>query len=473
MDDAWYDELDGLALAAAIRAGEVTATGAVDAAIRRIEAHNPVLNAVVATRFDAARAEAAGSLPDGPFTGVPYLVKSLGGAVAGLPTSRGSRLFADDVSAEDSLAVARARAAGVVVLGMTNTPELGKNGSTEPVFHGPTRNPYDTGRSAGGSSGGSAAAVASGMVPVAHGNDGGGSIRIPAAACGLFGLKPSRGRVPHAPLLDGFAYPVGCIHALTRTVRDSAALLDAVDGPAPGDPYPTARKDHPFLDELGLDPGRLRIGVTVTTARGDTADAACIAAVERTAAVCAGLGHSVAEANFAYDVEAANRSLAAVMAVNVAHAVDGRLAVLGRELRDDDIEPFTHILYQQGRSMTGLQVVEALHEVERAGRAVAPFFDEHDVLLTPTLAVEVPELGWADTTRPETMVRASAFSAFTGIFNTTGQPAMSVPASLDGNGLPVGVQFAARSGDEALLFRLAAQLEGAMPWPTRPVVPAG
>jgi amidase len=470
--DSWFDQLDGLGLAAAIRQGEVTAAEAVDAAIRRIEARNPALNAVIATRFDEARAEAAHPLPDGPFTGVPYVVKSLGGAVAGLPTSRGSRLFADDVSTADSLAVARARAAGVVVLGMTNTPELGKNGSTEPRFHGPTRNPYDTGRSAGGSSGGSAAAVASGMVPIAHGNDGGGSIRIPASACGLFGLKPSRGRVPHAPLLDGFAYPVGCIHALTRTVRDSAALLDVVDGTAPGDPYPAARKDRPFLHEVGVEPSRLRIGVTVTTARGDTADAACVAAVERTRVVCADLGHQVSDAAFTYDVEAANQSLAAVMSVNVAHAVDSRLSQLGRALRDDDIEPFTHVLYDRGRSMTGVEVIGALHEVERAGRAIAPFFDAYDVLLTPTLSIEVPELGWADTTRPETMVRASAFSAFTGIFNTTGQPAMSIPAGLDGNGVPVGVHFAARAGDESLLFRLAGQLERAMPWPTDPVVPA-
>ena len=473
MDDSWYDELDGLGLAAAIRAGDVTAAEVVDVAIRRIEARNPAVNAVVATRFDAARAEAARPLPDGPFTGVPYVVKSLGGAVAGLPTSRGSRLFGDDVSTDDSLAVARARAAGVVVLGMTNTPELGKNGSTEPQFHGPTRNPYDTGRSAGGSSGGSAAAVASGMVPIAHGNDGGGSIRIPASACGLFGLKPSRGRVPHAPQLDGFAYPVGCIHALTLTVRDSAALLDAVDGAAPGGPYPIARKDRPFLDDVGIEPDPLRIGVTVTTARGDTADAACVAAVERTTAVCEGLGHHVSDAAFTYDVEAANQALASVMAVNVAHAVDGRLAVLGRDLRDDDIEPFTHILYERGRSMTGLEVIDALHTVERVGREIAPFFDAYDVLLTPTLSIEVPELGWADTTRPETMVRASAFSAFTGIFNTTGQPAMSIPAGLDGNGMPVGVHFAAGAGEESLLFRLAGQLERAMPWPTRPVVPTG
>jgi amidase len=471
VDDAWFDQFDGLALAAAIRSGQVTAAEAIEVAIGRIEDRNPALNAVIATRFDAARAEAARPLPDGPFTGVPYVVKSLGGAVAGLPTSRGSRLFADDVATADSLAVARARAAGVVVLGMTNTPELGKNGSTEPRFHGPTRNPYDTRRSPGGSSGGSAAAVASGMVPIAHANDGGGSIRIPASACGLFGLKPSRGRVPHAPLLDGFAYPVGCIHAVTRTVRDSDALLDVVDGPVPGGPYPAAHKNRPFLDEVRVEPGPLRIGVTVTTPRGDTADAACVAAVERTSAVCEALGHEVSEAALTYDVEAANQALAAVMAVNVANAVDGRLAELGRELHDDDIEPFTRILYERGRSMAGVEVISALQEVERVGRAVAPFFDAYDVLLTPTLSIEVPELGWADTTRPETMARASAFSAFTGVCNTTGQPAMSIPAGLDGNGVPVGVHFAARTGDETLLFQLAGQLERAMPWPTLPVVP--
>ncbi len=472
MDDSWFDELDGLGLAAAIRAGDVTAAEAVDSAIRRIEDRDPAVNAVVATRFDEARAEAAArSLPAGPFTGVPYLVKSLGADVAGLPTSRGSRLFAGAIATADSLAVARARAAGAVVLGMTNTPELGKNGTTEPALHGPTRNPYDTRRSAGGSSGGSAAAVASGMVPIAHGNDGGGSIRIPASACGLFGLKPSRGRVPHAPLLDGFAYPVACTHALTRTVRDSAALLDAVAGAAPGGPYPTALPGHPFLEDVGTDPGRLRIGVTVTTARGQRADDACVTAVERTVAVCEGLGHHVTEATFAYDVEAANQALAAVMAVNVAHAVDGRLAELGRDLRDDDVEPFTHLLSERGRAMTGTEVVEALHVVERIGIEVAPFFDEHDVLLSPTLPIEVPELGWADTTRPETMARAAAFSAFTGICNTTGQPAMSVPAGLDANGVPVGVHFAGRTGDESLLVRLAAQLELAMPWPTRPVLP--
>jgi amidase len=472
MVDAQYDELDGTGLAAAIRNGELSAVEAVDAAIARIEAIDPRVHAVVAERFDAARAEAAGAVGDGAFAGVPYLVKALGAQVTGLPTSRGSRLWADDVAALDSLAVARARAAGVIVLGMTNTPELGKNGSTEPRFHGPTRNPHDLSRSAGGSSGGSAAAVASGMVPIAHGNDGGGSIRIPSAACGLFGLKPTRGRVPNSPFLEAFSYPVGCTHSLTRTVRDSAALLDVVSGAAPGDAVVIPEPARPFLDEVGADPGRLRIGFTSVTARGVTADADLVDAVARTAVVCESLGHDVEEAEFTYDADAANGALAAVMSVNVAHAVDARLAALGRELRDDDLERFTRVLYDGGRAMAGTTIIGALQQLERTGREVAPFFERYDLLLTPTLQVRVPELGWVDTSRPETMVNASAFSAFTGVFNTTGHPAMSVPAGVDGNGMPIGVQFVARLGHEATLLRLASALEVAAPWPTAAVVPA-
>lgn len=470
--DSWYDDLDATGLAAAIRSGDVSATDAVDAAIARIEAIDPLVHALVAERFDAARAEAAAPLGDGAFAGVPYLVKALGAQVAGLPTTRGSRLWADDVATADSLAVARARAAGVIVLGMTNTPELGKNGSTEPLYHGPTRNPHDLSRSAGGSSGGSAAAVASGMVPIAHGNDGGGSIRIPSAACGLFGLKPSRGRVPNTPFLEAFSYPLGCTHSLTRTVRDSAALLDVVAGPTPGDAVAIAAPARPFLREVGADAGRLRIGFTTITARGTNADDDLIDAVARTAELCESLGHSVEEAAFTYDAEAANGALATVMSVNVAFAVDARLAALERELRDDDLEPFTRVLYDGGRALTGPAVIGALQQLERTSREVAPFFERFDLLLTPTLSIRVPELGWVDTRRPETMVNASAFSAFTGVFNTTGHPAMSVPAGVDGNRLPVGVQFAARLGDEATLLRLASALEVAMPWPTAPVVPA-
>jgi amidase len=472
MGDGWYDELDALGLAAAIRKGEVTAVEAVDAAIARTEAVDPIINAVVAERFEAARADAAGALGGGPFAGVPYLVKALGAEVAGLPTSRGSRLWADDVAAGDSLVVARARAAGLIVLGMSNTPELGKSGSTEPVLHGPTRNPYDVRRSVGGSSGGAAAAVASGMVPAAHATDAGGSIRIPSAACGLFGLKPTRGRVPNAPLLEAFTYPVGSAHAVTRTVRDSAALLDVVARPASGDAVVIPSPARPFLDEVGADPGRLRIGFTCVTPRGVTADADLVDAIARAAAVCESLGHDISEVSFTYDADAANAALAAVMRVNVSSVVDARLAQLGRELHDDDLEPFTHIMYEGGRATSGTDLLAALQQLEQTGRDVAPYFEQYDLLLTPTLSIRVPELGWVDTTRPETMVNASAFSAFTGVWNITGHPAMSVPGGLDSNGLPIGVQFAARLGDEATLLRLASSLEVAMPWPTAPVVPS-
>jgi amidase len=422
------------------------------------------VNALVTTRFDAARADAGDPVP-GPFSGVPFLVKALGADVAGLPTTRGSRLFADDVPTADSWAVARFRAAGLIVLGTTNTPELGKNGTTEPVLHGPTANPWNPSHSAGGSSGGSAAAVAAGMVPVAHGNDGGGSIRIPAASCGLFGLKPSRGRVSNAPSLDDLAYGLACQHALTRTVRDSAALLDAVAGPAPGDVYTAPPPARPFLEEVGTSPGRLRIGWTTTTARGHDADRDCADATARAAHLCDTLGHHVEPVTFDYDADAATAAQSAIMATQARTAIDQRLAVLGRPLAEDDVEPFTRVLYEMAGERTAAEFAIALEVVASLARHVASQFDAFDVLLTPAMQCRVPELGWVDTTRPDTMVKASAFAAFTGIFNATGQPAMSVPFGADGNGLPVGVQFAARFGEEATLLRLAAQLEAAAPWP--------
>jgi amidase len=463
---ALLDDHDALGLAALVTAGEVTAAELVEAAVRRIEDANPRVNAVVATRFGEALADARRPTP-GPFTGVPFLVKALGADVAGLPTTRGSRLFADDVPTRDSAAVARFRAAGLVVLGTTNTPELGKNGTTEPLLHGPTRNPWNPAHSAGGSSGGSAAAVATGMVPVAHGNDGGGSIRIPASACGLFGLKPSRGRVPNAPAADGFAYAFACQHALTRSVRDSAALLDAVAGPLPGDPYAAPAPVRPFLEEVGADPGRLRIGWTTTSARGLGADPECAAVTADAARLCEALGHHVDEVEFAYDADAFTAAQSVIMAANARAVIDRRLATLGRPLADDDVEPFTHVLYDMAGARTASELVIALETVERLGRQTAANFDGYDVLLTPTLLCRVPELGWADTTRPETMVHASAFTAFAGVFNATGQPAMSVPFGVDTAGLPLGVQFAAPFGAEAVLLRLAAQLEAAAPWPGR------
>jgi amidase len=465
VDDAFLDDLDATGLAAEIRAGRLSAAEVVEAAIGRIEERDPVVNALVAERFDAARAEARGALPDGPFAGVPFLVKALGAQVAGLPTTRGSRLWADDVARADSTAVARLRAAGLVVLGMTNTPELGKNGTTEPVVHGPTHNPWRRGFSAGGSSGGSAAAVAAGMVPVAHGNDGGGSIRIPAAACGLFGLKPSRGRVPNTPTLDAFAYPMGCTHALTRSVRDSAALLDVVAGAAVGDPFAAPAPTRPFVDEVGAPPGRLRIAWTDRTVGGEAVDEELGAAVRRMAALCESLGHAVEESSFTYDGERQRTVMSVVMGVSVGAQVDRRLAELRRDLADDDLEPFTRILYDMAAGRTAVDYYRALQDVEALGREVGAVFETCDVLLTPTIAIPVPLHGFADTTRPETMVGAAKFSAFTGIFNVTGQPAASIPGGLDRHGLPIGVQLVGRYGDEATLLRLAAQIEAAAPWP--------
>jgi amidase len=474
MSDDFLDTLDGLGLAAAIRAGDLSATEAVDASIARIEARDPALNVMVAERFDEARVEARRELPDGPFAGVPFLVKALGANVEGLPTSRGSRLWADDVQEADSVAVARFRGAGLLVLGMTNTPELGRNGSTEPVLHGPAHNPRGLGSSTGGSSGGSAAAVAAGMVPVAHGNDGGGSIRIPAAACGLFGLKPSRARVPNMPAVDSFAYPVSCNHALTRTVRDSAALLDAVAGPTVGDPFVAPSLVRPFLDEVGAPTRRLRVAFTTETARGDSADPELVDAVRRAAALCEELGHEVGEIPFTYDVDMYLRVMGVVMGVSVAAAVDRRLAQLGRDLRDDDLEVFTRVLYDGSKARSAVEMYMALQDCERITRDIAPFFEMHDVLLTPTMQWTVPRHGVADTTRPETMVNAAKFSAFTAIFNITGQPAASIPFGTDGNGLPIGIQLAARYGAEDLLLRLSAQVEEAAPWPlTAPWPPPG
>ncbi|MFC7495784.1 MULTISPECIES: amidase [unclassified Nocardioides] len=456
--------MDAIGTAAAIRAGTTSAREVVEAAIARIEKHDPELNAVVGRRFEAALDEVAAGLPDGPLRGVPVLVKDLNADVAGLPSTRGSRLWADNVAERDSELVARYRRAGMVVLGTTNTPELGKNASTEPLLFGPARNPWAPGRSPGGSSGGSAAAVAAGMVPVAHGNDGGGSIRIPASMCGLFGLKPSRGRVSPYPYANLLASPVSINHALTTSVRDSALLLDVVAGPVPGDAY--GAPGGSFLDEVGCDPGRLRVGVTTTLPVDLPTHPDCVAAVERARAVCERLGHEVVEVTLEYDAPAAMAACGMVMGASLVTAVDTRLAELGRPLADDDLEPFTRVLLDHYRSSTAAELSAALQVAEETGWRVGAAFREVDVLLMPVLSQPAPVLGTLDTTRPEVMYEVgTVYSFFTSLFNVTGQPAMSVPFGTDDTGVPVGAQFVADLGQEGLLLRLAAQLEQAAPWP--------
>lgn len=457
---------DAVDLAARIRAGELTAREAAEHAILRIEKANPALNAVIATRFEEALAEIEQGLPDGPLRGVPTLIKDLGADVAGLPATRGSRLFQHARAQRDSALVARYRRAGMAILGTTNTPEFGKNTSTEPVLHGPTQNPWRRGYSPGGSSGGAAAAVAGGMVPAAHGSDGGGSIRIPASMCGLFGLKPSRGRVSGAPHPNALASPLAVHHALTWTVRDSAALLDVAAGGEPGDAYAAPTPRRPYVEEVGRAPGALRIGWTATAADGTTAAAPCARAVEQAANLCAELGHEVEPVTLDYDAAQAMRATGILMGTDLAAAVDGRLAELGRQLRDDDLEPFTHAMLEHARSLPGTDVVWALRCAQQTGWELARSCAGYDLLLTPTLAAPPPELGVLDTTDVSAMYELGGkFAAFTGVFNLTGQPAMSVPFGSDTDGLPIGVQFVAPLGGEDVLLRLGAQLEEAAPWP--------
>ena len=469
--DELFDTSDAMALAAAVAAGDVTAEEVVRFALDRIEARNPAVNAVVELRAEQALAEAAAG-PTGPLAGVPFVIKDLGVDVAGMRSTGGSRLRAEVVATEDSTIVRRYKAAGLIVLGTTNVPELGRNGSTEPVLHGPTRNPHLPTHSAGGSSGGTAAAIAAGMVPAGHGNDGGGSLRIPASACGLVGLKPSRGRVPAHPRRGAFSYPAGINHAITRSVRDSALLLDIAAGPVAGAAYAAPTGTGSFLGEVGADPGRRRVAVSTTRPDGQPSDPECVAAVARTAALLADLGHLVVEATPDYPLASIQAASRIVMSVPLAADVDATLERFGRPLRDDDLEPFTRVLYDSAKSVTGTQYAAALDEVERVGWAMGAFFESHDLLLTPTMPVPPPALGVLDTTDPEAMYRhAGPIAALTSFCNFSGQPAISLPMARFASGLPLGVQLVAAYGGEGLLLRVAAQLEAAAPWPVTPATP--
>ena len=471
--DALLDTHDTMGLAELVATGEVTSRELVDASIDRIDQRDPVLNAVVFRRFDEARAEAtefdrtAGHR--GALAGVPFLVKDLNCDVAGLPATRGSRLFAGVVAESDSELTTRFRAAGLIILGSTNTPEMGKNASTESQLHGPCHNPWELGHSTGGSSGGSAAAVASGMVTAAHANDGGGSIRIPASACGLVGLKPTRGRTPTWPIPAAFSYPLGIGHAVTRTVRDSAAILDALVGPVPGDPYPQpAPPTHgTFLAALAHTPGAQRIGFATVAANGQPADPDCAAAVERTAAVLASLGHRVDQVSPTFDQSVVASVVTTIMGAAGADAVETFCAQRGAPLADHELEPLSRFIHDRMLASSAVDLVRALQQVEIISRSVAGFFADRDIWLTPTIGPLVPPLGHLDTTDLEAMFsRGGRFSEWTAVFNVTGQPAISVPAGLNREGLPIGVQLVGAHGTEELLLQLAAQLEQAAPWPS-------
>jgi amidase/6-aminohexanoate-cyclic-dimer hydrolase len=465
-----YENYDGVGLAALIRSGEATAEEVLQACLDRIEARNPALNAVVLRMDDQARAAVAGGLPDGPLTGVPYLIKDLHAVCEGVETSNGSRLFEGVVADHDSTLIERIRRAGLVIAGKTNTPEFGLNASTEPARFGPTLNPYDLTRSAGGSSGGSAAAVAARILPVTHATDGGGSIRIPAANCGLFGLKPSRGRNPQGPDGGEGWNGLSTAHAVSITVRDSAAVLDATHGPAPGDPYAAPPPLRPYAEEVGADPERLRIALLTAGFDGAPVDAACRKAAEDTARLCESLGHHVEEAKPAIDVERMVWAMRTIIACNLRNMFDMVGMGRGRPVSPGEVEPVSWLFGEEGAATLAPHFARAIHAIHMAGREMGRFFEEYDLLLSPTVGRFDLQLGEIDTGGCDLdayMADLVGYLPFTPLFNMTGCPAASVPVQWTESGQPVGVQFGAKFGDEAVLFRIAAQLEAAQPWRDR------
>jgi amidase len=464
---AEYEHYDALGLADLVRRRQVTAEELLEAAMARVEARNPSVNAVVMRLYDYGRQAIAAGLPDGPLTGVPFLLKDLSAALAGVPTTRACKFFADAVPAEDSEQVKRLKRSGLVIFGKTNTCELGLSLTCEPQFHGATRNPWDLTRISGGSSGGAAAAVGARMLPAAHGSDGFGSIRAPAACCGLVGLKPTRGRNTMAPYLGEGLGGLSTEHALTLSVRDSAALLDATAGLGAGDPYSVPPPTRPFLRECGAAPGRLRIAFTTVTPNGVPVAAEYLQALQDTAQLCASLGHQVEAADPGIDRAAVIPTFLTLMAANTVVNLSSH-PTAGRPARQDEVEKVTwasaHIM---GAKISGADYVRATQTAHRLGRQMAAFHTHYDVLLTPALAMLPPKLGWIDMMLDdveEYWRRVFAFSPFTVWFNITGQPAMVLPLGQTDDGFPLSVQLVTRYGDEATLFRLASQLEAARPW---------
>lgn len=464
MDD--FSLLDATAQAGLVRSRQLRPIELVEAAIARIQALNPSLNAVVTPLCEQAR-EAAGAVDiQAPFAGVPFLLKDLGADFAGVPTTRGSVYFRDFVPERDTELVRRYRNAGLIVLGKTNTSELGLAPTTEPLLFGPTRNPWDLSRSAGGSSGGSAAAVAAGLVAVAHGNDGGGSLRIPASCCGVFALKPSRGRMPLWPSLNLFL-PVN--HVFSRSVRDSAALLDATAGSLPGDPFALPPPPRPFREEVHTPPGRLRIAFSTRTLVGTPLHADCVAAVREAALLCRDLGHEVIEAAPEVDGEQFMEAFLTIWAAQLASNLEQAAALLGRQPAASDLEPATVRLHEYGKGIEATRYLGALEALTSITDVTTRFFQRYDIWLCSTLGSPPPPLGtlMAPGDVREVSRRFFAFAPNTALFNVNGQPAMSVPLAWGQDGLPIGCQFVARQGQDALLFRLAGQLEEARPWGRR------
>jgi amidase len=483
-----YNQYDGLGLAELVKKKEISAAELCEEAIARIESVNPTLNAVITPMYDLARKAVSNTLSDGPFTGVPFLLKDLLGDYAGVPQTMGSKACKNYIPARDSELVKRYKKAGVVILGKTNVPEFGLLPYTEPELHGPTRNPWNPNHTPGGSSGGSAAAVASGMVPLASANDGAGSIRIPAAYCGLFGLKVTRGRTPNGPL-HGRTWQGAIVeHVISRSVRDSAAMLDATQGADVGAPFVIPPPQKPYMQEIEDRPSRLRIAFNTKSPIDTTVHPECIQAVEQTVRLLEELGHQVEEATPEVDGQALARGLVCMYAAEIAALMDDLANILGRKAKPSDVETLTWTVALLGRSFSAGHFVKTKREWELAGRIMDRFHETYDLYLTPTVAyppVKIGELALKpiervllkaiNSLRLGRLLIASGITdklavdnlakvPFTELANFTGQPAMSVPLHWTPDQLPCGVQFMGRYGDEATLLRLAAQLEEAQPW---------
>ncbi len=488
MTIADYHRFDGLGLADLVRTKQVAARELVDTALARADAVNPVLNAIIHRMDDAARAEADHCAGLGPFAGVPFLVKDLVQLVKGEPYRAGSRFVEGFVPDHDTELMSRFRQAGLITIGKTNTPEFGLTPYTEPVLFGPTGNPWAPSRTPGGSSGGSAAAVAAGIVPLAGGGDGGGSIRIPSSCCGVFGLKPTRGRVPTGPDYSQLWLGAVVEHVISRSVRDSAAALDATHGPDVGAPYHAPPPARPFLDEVTQLPGRLTIAWTAESPIGGKVHADCAAAVRETVTLLEQLGHVVVEAAPPVDGPGFAKAFLTTVCAECAADVRDAGRAVGKKPARAGFEPTTWALHLLGKGLRADELSAALRLLGATSRAIGRFFTQYDLLVTPTIAtppfligalqpkpIERFALEWLGRIGSGRLFRlvglldqlvGQAFDAvpFTAIFNSTGQPAMSVPLHWNDEGLPIGTQVVGRFGDEATLFRIAGQLERARPW---------